>query len=565
MIAHLIDDPIAAGLLRGRPLVDGSQGDYYRPAIESRRGAVDRRICNRTVMIQYVLGGRAKRWVRLATITVLAPLCSVLATGSVTVTNLDEAAVRQAIQSGGVVRLAHDGVIGITREIRVQTNTTVDASGHAVILDGGESVRHFVVSSNATLRLVNLTLRRGRHLGLDGDTDSPGNPAWGGSICSEGGSLELVDCRFIDNQALAGDGGPALDFFKGNLSGGSAHGGAIYCTNASVFASNCLFERNSCIGGQGKVAASGYGAPGGDAFGGAVFISGGMLQLVGAEFAENLSQSGNLGGGRALLGGGLAYGGAVAKLDGTGLVTRCTFKGNQALGSTKVASRGQDSASANGGAFFQRRGELMVALTLFTNNAATGGKGYENGGTTWISADGNGGALFNSSGSVELVSSAFVLNRANGGSAAGVLPGIIGGALGGFGSGGAICNFDRLVAVNCTFSGNEARGGDGPSWLALTGGSAFGGAICNANGSIALLNTTFAANSVEHGVPLEASAWGSGNPVQLGSAIATTNGVVVLTNSILFSLPPQTNAFGAITDGGHNIWSTTIIPFFSDN
>jgi hypothetical protein len=129
---------------------------------------------------------------------------------------------------------------------------------------------------------------------------------------------------------------------------------------------------------------------------------------------------------------------------------------------------------------------------------------------------------------------------------------------GGRARGGALYNQGRLTLVNCTLAGNKAKGGDG-LYQSSVGGSAYGGAIFNGSNRVSLLNVTFASNSVAAG---STAAAGYFLPDALGASIAMTNGVVALTNSIFCAAVGQTNFYGPITDGGHNI-STDVSPAFT--
>jgi hypothetical protein len=155
---------------------------------------------------------------------------------------------------------------------------------------------------------------------------------------------------------------------------------------------------------------------------------------------------------------------------------------------------------------------------------------------------------------LEVQNSAFVFNN--------VLGGPIGshpaGGQAGAGLGGAIHSRDRLTVINCTLAENRAQGGEPEGWYG-SGGSAFGGAIY-AEGEGSLLNVTIAGNQVAAGVQGDVPFY----PKRAGgSSIATTNGTVRITNSILSCVSAQTNVFGAIVDGGHNISSDTSAAFTS--
>ena len=501
-----------------------------------------------------------------AALLVVKPLEPV--TGPGVVTNADQASLEAAISSGSSVTFGFNGIITLTNTLYITTNITLDGTGRSISLDGGNAVRHFVVTNGVTLRLIHMTLINGKYPGANGQTNEPGNPGWGGAIYNSGGILELTDCKFINNQATGGKGGVAnySVTFPYDTSGGSAFGGAIYSTNGQVFATNCLFAGNSVAGGQGNADSPGlYTVAGGASMGGAVFSTNSVLRMTGVTFTNNLAKAGEMSGGRPAAGGGQAYGGALADAAGITALSNCVFVANQAVGAIKVTrvqdpipSQKEDNTfgSANGGAVFHDGGTMLITGTLFTNNAATGGGGANRGREAVISANGNGGALFNQSGSLELRTCALVFNQANGGDGSGISASFGLFSAGGSASGGGIHNLGVLNAINCTLAGNSSTGGQGPSDLAESGGSAFGGGIFNGGGT-SLLNVTVAGNTVRVG----SSGADPSHltfpypPEALGGSISETSGAVTLTNTILFCSTGQTNVSGAINDGGHNISS----------
>jgi hypothetical protein len=473
-------------------------------------------------------------------------------TASPTLTNSDPAAVRGAIQKGGIVTLDFDGAVKLIDTLLIETNTTVDATGRSVSLDGGSMFRHFTVTNGATLRLINLTLINGRFVGAEGQTNQPGNPGWGGAIYNSGGTLELVGCKFISNSVLGGNGGPTtcVAGYCFRTTGGPAYGGAIYSTDGQLLATNCLFADNSCVGGRGVQAADGsYTGGGGDSFGGAIYTANGRLTLVGDTFTNNIAQAGDWSGGRAELGGGGAYGGALADVGATVVVSNSVFVANQAWGATRVTVLDpRDTGSAHGGAVFHASGAMNIVSTLFSENTVLGGLGAGRGGTTALSGDGLGGAVFNGSGALEIRNSALISNQAIGGATTGA-PWV---NRGGFGAGGGLYNKEGAASLlNCTLAENRAEGGAGlQSINSGTPGSALGGAIFSGGGSVSLASTTVADNSVHTDDFCIGTC-----PVALGSSLSITNGTMTLTNTILSCLPSQTNVSGTITDDGHNICS----------
>lgn len=477
-----------------------------------------------------------------AVIPVYSPLID--ATASLTLTNNSAINLEAAVQRGGTVVLGFDGTVEFTHPIAVETNITLDATGHMISLDARQLGRHFNVTSNVTLRLVNLTLRNGRHLGESGHFSEnlieleDGRPGMGGSIYSDGGAVELIGCTFAENEALGGEG--AIE-----TSAGASYGGAIYSEDGEVRAVNCLFTRNRSIGGKGVAALGGYTGRGGDALGGALYSVNSRVTLAGVTFWTNIVEGGAISDGRAWRGGGSAYGGAVCDAISLTLVSNGVFVGNEALSGTRVTFDANDlSGLASGGAVFHGAGTMELLDSFFSQSRAQGGFGKNREDQPWLGGPGNGGGIFNE-GMLELRNCAVVLNQANGGA---MPTSGISGAQAGDGRGGGIYNSETLLLMNCTIAGNSANGGDGSQGThTALGGAGFGGGIYNHRGLATLLNVTVASNSNHVGF--------LGDTGLIGSSIAVTDGVVALTNVILASWTPQINVSGRIHDGGHNICS----------
>jgi hypothetical protein len=456
-----------------------------------------------------------------------------------------------ALSIGQPVTFALDGTILLTHTILIETNTTLDATGRSVALDGASTLRHFVVTNGATLRLINLTLQNGRSAGPVGATNQDGSPGMGGAIFNSGGRLDLTECRLIANQTLGGHGGPTA--YVGPFpmipptAGGSAFGGAIYCTNGSLVASNCLFAGNSASGGEGSKGDT-YTGAGGDAFGGAAFCTNGAVNFTGVIFTNNLAQAGRMSDGRPAGGGGRSYGGGFADAGAATFMTNCTFIANQALGEI---SAGGDSGSAYAGAYFHDAGRATLAQTLFSSNSVTGSGGISRSYVGNRASDGNGGAILNrAAGVLDLIGCALVFNQANGGTASNIMIGQMGG-LSGVGAGGAIYNQGSLSLVNCTVAENNSVGGMGIPGTGVSPGSAFGGFLFNEGGAVSLLNVTVADNAVR----VDSLSPSPFPLLAQGSSIFGTNGTVMLANTILSCSSLETNIFGTVTDRGHNLCS----------
>jgi uncharacterized delta-60 repeat protein len=209
-------------------------------------------------------------------------------------------------------------------------------------------------------------------------------------------------------------------------------------------------------------------------------------------------------------------------------------------------------------------GSLSIEGSLFEGNSAQGGDGMDLGSSYQpVFGDAKGGAVFNYSGSLELRNSTLMNNQAIGGTVVPTCGTCYFGAFAGQGLGGAVYNEGTLHIANCTAVGNAANGGQGAwhndwgGWA--TGGPGYGGAIFNGSNTLSLLNVTLAANSVQGG----ADAYSGVAPAS-GASLALAAGTVTLTNSIISCLPGQTNVYGTVGDGGHNISSDASAAFTAE-
>jgi hypothetical protein len=132
--------------------------------------------------------------------------------GAGVVSSATESALAAAMAGGGTVTFAANGTIYLTNTIVVSNNTVLDATGRSVAISGSNSVQIFIVNSNTTLVMTNLTLMNGFVQG------APGVSVYGGAI-SNAGTLQVTDCAFNNDSADGGTNG-------GN--GGAGYGGAIY-------------------------------------------------------------------------------------------------------------------------------------------------------------------------------------------------------------------------------------------------------------------------------------------------------------------------------------------------
>ncbi len=435
---------------------------------------------------------------------------------NIVVTNLATDDVRGAIERGGSVVFACDGVLVLSNQIEIANDVVLDASGHSITFNGNNLTRIFSVTPGTTLRLTNIGFINGRA------TNS------GGAIYNEG-TVFAESCRFLNNAAVGmtgvtGTNGPAgtnsssISMITPGIPGGPggpgqhALGGGIF-NSGSLTLSRCYFQSNSAAGGTG-----GTGGMGGDS---------GRWPLPPAPPSTGRNPADGGPGGA----GGNALGGAIASF-GHLVVSSCAFSNSSSLAGTG----GRGGVGGLGGSAYIYRGNSW---------GGTGGEGQ-------------GGAVF-ISGTMFLSNSLLVGSSAQGGSGAPTTfnsPIFIFGSAGGAAAGGTFYNTSNSVVVNCTLVGSTARGGAGtvtPDTVPPgNGGHAFGGAIAN-HGSLTAKNLTLDTNSAIGGI---ASCYTScaTNGHSRGGSIASTGGVFQIVNSIL-SGGFSNNCFGTITDLGHNLSS----------
>jgi predicted outer membrane repeat protein len=111
------------------------------------------------------------------------------------VTTCTETALDAALSGGGLVTFACDGTITLSHQKTISADTTLDASGRNVILDGGNSVRIFNINPGASLTLRHLTLQNGS-----------GSPGGAISISQGGVSLTIEDSQVLSNTSASSGG-----------------------------------------------------------------------------------------------------------------------------------------------------------------------------------------------------------------------------------------------------------------------------------------------------------------------------------------------------------------------
>src|SRR4051794_38367896 len=192
-----------------------------------------------------------------------------------TITSCNQAGLQAAASAGGTYNFTCGGIINLSTTLIVSNDLTLDGTGQNVSISGNNTVRIFSVRRGAQLTLVNLGLINGRYVGTNGANGSPaqpGEPANGGAILIDDGTVNLFSCVLSNNSVVAGIGGN--DSSISNLQagvGGRGQGGAIYVSNGILNATKCTFSKNQAMGGAG-----GYNmkddsfVSSGESFGGAV-------------------------------------------------------------------------------------------------------------------------------------------------------------------------------------------------------------------------------------------------------------------------------------------------------
>jgi hypothetical protein len=343
----------------------------------------------------------------LTSLLLLFTLFNGTAGGAGVVTNCTESALRAAISGGGTVTFACDGTIVLTGTITNTDDTTLDGSGHQIIISGANAARVFAVGSNVEFVLVKLTIAHG----------------WAGvgaGILNSGGKVYSTNCAFFQNTVT-------------NVNSLTTGGGAIMNESGLIQLSMCAFYGNQA---RANVNASGYG--GAESRGGAI-CNNGTLILDSCSFMTN-SASGAPGTWQpGMTMGGQGAGGAIYNA-GTLQASRSTFGGNEATGGTGGPGANgipwQDIATDGGpggpggsgaGAGLYNSGLATLNNNTFAGNVGRGGAGGTGGtGGTGQLIGGNGGlggaggagfgAIYDLSGLLSLTNCTLALNHGNGGS-----------------------------------------------------------------------------------------------------------------------------------------------------
>jgi hypothetical protein len=420
------------------------------------------------------------------------------------------------ISSGGTGGEARGGAIALFNGTLAATNCFFDGNicnGGRGGLGAGAGADGFggaILGTNSLMNFDHCNFEtnevHGGRIGSQGNTgSSQGGHATGGAICSQGGSVTILDCVFVANKGSTDNPGADFNVYPEGM---PSRGAAINID------------------------------------------AGGVAMIAGSTFSSNQITGGFAGFHAANPGPG--QGGAICNFAETVLLD-CVFDANIALG----GFRGNQGGDGQGGALYNG-GSMRTERCWLRGNWTQGAYGGSQFAQQFASGNGKGGAVYNAG---TFVSSACTFSE----NACVGLPGmlaIVSTPTASSGFGGAIFNLGSCNVTNCTFEGNQAIGGTEPivGISVHNGPDAYGGAFYNATGSIFSANNTFALNQAVGGIGTVAT--GGTNGVGYGGAIySTAGGTVALLNTIVANSPSGSNSFGTLVDLGHNLSSDSSCNF----
>jgi fibronectin-binding autotransporter adhesin len=471
------------------------------------------------------------------------------------VTSCTETDLRAALDGGGRVTFACDGVLQLSSPLLITNDTTLDASGHDLTLAPGpvlQPIRLLQINPGVSLGLSHMTLANGFVRGTNSTvTDGTGGTGFGGAVWNNAGTLQATDCVFTNNAVLGGTGGPSGSSTPFNL-GGAGLGGAIYNDQGALYLTNVVFAGNAAQGGQGGAALPTYpsrGGSGGYSCGGAIYSRTGLIAMANCRFVSNSAPASLPGPANGYNpSSGYAYAGALYSISGTNVIVETRFE-RQWVGG------GRWFCDANAGAIYQAAGALWVSGCTFATNQVRGGDGIIIGSGSNAGSAMGGALMLNAVGTGEqgqtklycdavLSNCCFVGNIAKGG--------IQGPAVGSGGTayGGVVVSTTTLRMLNCTLAANVASGGD-ITYPSYPLSYAYGGALCTMGGTALLTHVTMVANGSSRGV-------GAGTSyLARGGGIYVSSGKVYLRNSLLAANTADSgaNGSGTLNDDGCNLSS----------
>jgi uncharacterized protein YjdB len=235
--------------------------------------------------------------------------------------------------------------------LTLNQSMTVDATGHAIVVDGDNAQSVFVVNSGVTVTLKGLTIQHGSAVN-------------GGGVDNEGGTLTVTNSTLSGNAATNSGGGirslgGALTVTTSTLSGNTTTGsGGGIDAFGTLTVTDSILSGNAATGGGGGIEGSGTLAVTNSTLSGNTTRDGGGINIFGGTvMVTNSTLSGNT----ANNGGG----GGIFNSNGMLTVTNSTLSGNAATG----------SISGGDGGGIDNQGTLTVTNSTLSGNTATDGRG----------------------------------------------------------------------------------------------------------------------------------------------------------------------------------------------
>lgn len=303
-----------------------------------------------------------------------------------------------AMNEGGRITFACDGVIRVRQAIYLERDVELDATGHQIILSGGgdssiffSDAPHFSLLHITIADATDTALFTRSHMLIE---DSVFTDNVGGAIFSQGGLLTIEGSTFVRNTggALFAQGGElhvSRSMFSSNRAGSGA---AIFGQGADVQVSESVFSDNVADSQDYPLA---FLDSSGSA--GAIFQQAGHLAVNDSLFRRNRA------GARGGLLSDYAAGGAIFA-QGPVVISGSTFEQNRAGGAREPLEQ-----QAAGGAIFAQDVVTVVNSTFIGNVAGGGGVLYDGA---------SGGAIY-AQWEVDLLNVTLSQNHAPGGTLAG--------------------------------------------------------------------------------------------------------------------------------------------------
>ncbi len=458
---------------------------------------------------------------------------------------LDASGYAVTLSGGSAVRLFQ-----VNSNVAFSVNGLTLANGRYVGADGasgppaGPGADGFgagILNLGGTVTLNGCVLTNHTANGGNAGSSAPGGNAFGAALCNLGGTLNLTNCLLAGNATLGGSSSATLPPTV-TPQGGLGLGAAVYSENGQVQIQGAAFTSNSVAGGpNGNAGAYPPVADlAGAGLGGAVYATNSVVLLSGSVLEGNSANGGCT----------TALGGAVCLDQGSsGVILLCRFVGNAANGAAGEWPT-LPAADGYGGAVFSGV-ELQIGDSSFSSNLCTGGFAYHQP----PAGVAHGGAIY-STNALVMNGCTFDSNLAQGGAIGGLLP-----EPGAAGEGGAVSSSGTLAATNCTWTANQAAGGaagagPGSTPPGALGGAGSGGAVCITGGQASLVNVTIAGNRADGGASVvpEGYVFPPSGPAQ-GGGLYNTNGLVLVLNSIIAGSLNGGDVWGGVTDAGYNICS----------